>query len=392
MMIRRRFLKAASAVTVGLASTACQAAGLRVPAPPPLTTPAASSIPKKPNATALPDGLRALADARKLRFGSAFSGTLFNSDKQQQVLDIYRRDFNLATLHSGFYWSAWEEERGKISPYQIDQMKRQAEALQRAGITDLRGHPLIFPTLEPQWLIEGLKSGKIKKVEAIDIVTQHIRDMMTPFIGIIKEWVVVNEPFRFYGADRGDYFKLVIGEDYVDMAFQTAREVDPQAKLLLNDYDTHAKSGRGTRYESDKDPIIYNKALIDRLKAKGLVDGIGTQMHISAAKPPKADDLIETFRGYGLPVHITELDVNLKDSALITNRKRFEQQAQVYADMLQAALQSGVCESVCLWEFGDKYSWLEDSYFSFASPDADATPWGDALKPKPAYDALRQTL
>ncbi len=107
-MNRRRFLKAASTVTVGLASTACQAAGLRIPTPPPMARPAASPIPQKPVAPVLPDGLRALADARNLRFGSAFSGTLFNSDKRQQVLDIYRRDFNLATLHSGFYWSAWE--------------------------------------------------------------------------------------------------------------------------------------------------------------------------------------------------------------------------------------------------------------------------------------------
>jgi hypothetical protein len=56
-MIRRRFLKAASAIPLGLASTACQAVGVRLPAPPPVV-PAASPIPKAP-AT----GLRALADA-----------------------------------------------------------------------------------------------------------------------------------------------------------------------------------------------------------------------------------------------------------------------------------------------------------------------------------------
>ncbi len=99
---------------------------------------------------------------------------------------------------------------------------------------------------------------------------------------------------------------------------------------MLNDYDTHAKSGRG-RYDSDKDPIKTNKVLIDRLKAQGLVDSIGTQMHISAANPPKTDDLIETFRGYGLPVHITELDVNLKDNSAITNRKRFERKHRCMA-------------------------------------------------------------
>jgi len=315
---------------------------------------------------------------------------VFDSPNRPQLLDVFARDFNLATLHSGFYWNAWEPEPGKINQTALTDMQVQAATLQSIGITDLRGHPLVFPTVEPAWLMDGLKGGQIKKAQAIDVLPQHIHTVMTPFKGVIGEWAVVNEPYRFYGPDRGDYWKLVIGEEYVELAFRAAREADPAAKLLLNDYDNHAISGRN-RYSSDQDPIHRSKLLIERLKTKGLVDGLGLQMHLQADKPPKKDDLIETMRGYGVPVHITELDVNLKN-VIGSDDARFALQAQIFADVLDAALASGVCQSVCLWEFGDKYSWLEDPWFDFASPLAGGTPYNDALKPKPAYDAMKQVL
>ncbi len=342
------------------------------------------------SATSSPSGLRSLADRIQLRFGSAVSDELFKGPLQQTMLDIYARDFNLATIHSSFYWSVWEPQPGQISSSAVESAKQQIAAMHSIGITDLRGHPLVFPTVEPQWLTDQMLNGKIKKAQAAELLVNHVRTMVEQFRGEIGEWVVVNEPFRFYSPTRGDLWKILLGEDYVEMAFRAAREADPQAKLLLNDYDNHARSGRGV-YTSDQDPITRNKTLVQRLQAKGLIDGIGLQMHIRADKPLAKDDLIATMRSYGVPVHITELDVNLKE-VQGTDAERFAQQARVYADVLEAALQSGVCQSFCFWEFGDKYSWLENPYFDFASPLTDATPYDDALKPKPAYEAMRRVL
>ena len=305
---RRQMLRAGAGLAIAEVVTACQTQPVSrrtLPQRPPQATTTSVTPPLA--------GLRELANKAKLRWGSAVSGRQFSSASRAAQMDIYARDFNLATLHSNFYWSDWEQEQGKPNPDSLSELQRQAAALKSVGVTDLRGHPLMFPTLEPAWLIDGLKQGRIKKAQAIELMKQHIRDLMTPFKGIIREWVVANEPFRFYGADSGDYWKLVIGAEYVEIAFQTAREVDPQAKLLLNDYDNHARNGRGTSYARDNDPIERNKMLVDQLKAKGLIDGLGLQMHISVDKPPQPKDMIETMQGYGLPVHITELDVNLKE-------------------------------------------------------------------------------
>jgi endo-1,4-beta-xylanase len=134
---------------------------------------------------------------------------------------------------------------------------------------------------------------------------------------------------------------------------------------------------------------------VNRLKSKGLISGnsgVGLHMHLDAADPPDKADVINTMRGYGVPVYITELDVNLRNVSG-SPEQRYATQAKIFREAVEACLESGVCRSITFWDIGDKYSWIEtDKGYSKYSPVGDPTPFDDDLQPKPAYFAVKAVL
>jgi endo-1,4-beta-xylanase len=76
-----------------------------------------------------------------------------------------------------------------------------------------------------------------------------------------------------------------------------------------------------------------------------------------------------------------------------TQEERYAKQAEIYKEMLEACLESGVCKSFTVWGIGDKYSWIEtQEWYSEYSPEGIPTLFDDNLKPKPAYFAIRDIL
>jgi len=211
---------------------------------------------------------------------------------------------------------------------------------------------------------------------------------MTQFKGKVTIWPVMNEyhPARW---GRLDILRDIIGdEDLIDIAFQTARESDPSAILIYNDTNNHILD------ESVIDGSVTSntKKIVERLKLKGLIDGVGLHMHLDGANPPSKQAVIQAMRSYGLPVYVTEFDVNMKDVPG-SNEERFAKQARVYQEMIGACLESGVCKTFIQFTPGDQYSWIEhDKSYSGYSLNADATAFDDNLQPKPAYFAMLQAL
>jgi len=111
---------------------------------------------------------------------------------------------------------------------------------------------------------------------------------------------VVNEPLDSSGGLRNSIFNTILGESFIDLAFQAAREADPSAKLYINEYGL---DGPGTKLTG-----MVN--LISRLKSRGVpIDGVGTQAHLLLGQVDGVPSSLETLAATGLDVAITELEI-----------------------------------------------------------------------------------
>lgn len=338
------------------------------------TTQAPNELFAPPPQTALPP-LRELADQLGITVGVDLEGALFSDPTYQQIVG---REFNLATIDSGVYWIWSEPQKGQIVLPWADQELPFAQTRNMI----VRGHPLVWVDNSnsfdsvPDWLLYGHAS----KDEWIGILRNHVSQIVHHYRGQMREWVVVNE------ASENGLFYTHIGADYIEIAFQAAREADPGAILIYNDYNNE-RPYMYWSYWGMSTPRTQD--IVQRLKSKGLIDGVGLQMHVfNATVAPSKADMIAAMQSYGVPVYITECDVDLT-GINGTQEQRFAFQATIYAQIADACIESGVCKSLTFWGIGDKYSWLE-TYLD--EPDADATLYDDNLVPKPAYYAVQNSF
>ena len=118
------------------------------------------------------------------------------------------------------------------------------------------------------------------------------------------------------------------------MAFDEARK-NTDVPLILNDFDIEK-----TRTQK------YNriKVLVETLKSRNLIDGIGIQMHIDPNNPPSKEALIENFKSWGIDVYLTELDVPTINEQI---------KAKIFSDVFSAAMESGVVKQINIWGLGN---------------------------------------
>lgn len=313
--------------------------------------------------TPRPPTLRELADIRGFKIG-----TFYMSQEFDRITAIQEREFNLAGIYVGM--SLTQPEQGT---FDFDIMRGLANRAER-NKREIIVHPLIWAGDIPRWLSDR----HFSREELITIIRNHISMTMRQLIGKKAIYVVVNEAYI-----NDDIFNAVIGSDYVDIAFQVARATDPSAILIYNDYNNHTTRGERTK---------LTRQIVERLKSKKLIDGVGLEMHLNGAIPPTNADVITTMKSYGMPVYVTEFDVNLKD-VTGSREQRFAKQARLYKEMFRAAIESGVCRYFVVFQTGDKFSvWETLPGLPGYSVDADPTAFDDNLSPKPAYFALRDAL
>jgi endo-1,4-beta-xylanase len=360
--VRGRPLAAALASLVALAG--CGGGGDFGPSPVP--SPSATPVPGLPWNEVAP--LRQAAASSGRLVGAALVSSLLA--REPVYAAAAGRHFNYVTAEWEMKWDPIQKTPGVYDFTGADAIVAFAES---QGM-QVKGHALIWHGATPKW-VEALSPPELRVA-----FEDHIRTVAGRYRRRVRAWDVVNEAIddSTYGL-RSTVFSRGLGDDYVAEAFRLARKADPDAQLVYNDY-----GGEGLNRKSD---AIYN--LVKGLKERGLVDGVGLQMHVSATSFPSAADVranIERLADLGLQVNISEMDVRVKDVPGDATA-RLARQRQVYRDVLGACMAVPRCEAVTLWGFTDAHSWIDAAF----GPD-DPLVLDEQYRAKPAFFGMEDAF
>ena len=314
--------------------------------------------------------LRDSAARRGIFIGAAVNLTPFRNEAA--YTETLRREFNMLVAENAFKFDALHTARNTYNFNDADALVAFAEANNMA----IRGHTLVWYNQIPGWLT----GGNFTRDDVIAIMREHIMTVMGRYRGRIHAWDVVNEAIADGTGQlrTNSFWHQKIGPEYIRMAFQFAREADPDAILYYNDYSAE---GSGTKSDA-----VYN-LMRDLLNQGAPVDGVGWQMHqinpfrIQQAHRTNAQRLADL----GLEISITEMDVRI---SLPNEPPEPEQQALAYRDVTEFCLSTPSCKAVVTWGFTDKYSWIP----GFAPGFGDALIFDTNYQPKPAYFSIQSVL
>ena len=168
----------------------------------------------------------------------------------------------------------------------------------------VNGHCLVWHSQAPDWwFTNGYNASPASKEVLKERLIKHIKTVVGHFKGKVFGWDVVNEAIEDDGSFRKSPYYNLLGEEFIEIAFRTAHEADPDAELYYNDYSM-SKPGK-------REAVCR---LVKRLKEKGLrIDGVGMQSHNGLDYPDLKDyeKSIDAFAACGVKVLITELDINV---------------------------------------------------------------------------------
>ncbi len=148
---------------------------------------------------------------------------------------------------------------------------------------------------------------RASREELLQRMRDHIHTVVNRYKGKIKVWDVVNEALADGGTNilRNSLWLEIIGPDFIAKAFQYAHEADPDAILRYNDYGLESSAKR-------RKLITLIKSLQEQ---KVPIHAIGSQTHVNVSTGfAEMDRELTELATLGLPIHITELDVNSAQS------------------------------------------------------------------------------
>lgn len=197
-------------------------------------------------------------------------------------------------------------------------------------------HTMVWGAQQPNWIASLPAQQQAEEVE------EWIRSFCQryPDVDLID---VVNEPPPH---TTPSYMNAIggtgsTGYDWIIWAFQKTRQYCPNATLILNDYNV-------LRWQTDSFVRIANA-----VKGSGYVDALGAQAHGLETLPlGELQTNLNKLVGVGLPVYISEYDVNIASDS---------EQLRVFQEQFQLFWNTPQIQGITLWGYHYGATWVPNS-------------------------------
>ena len=293
----------------------------------------------------------------------------------KQRMDKWLKLFNYGTLP--FYWGRYEPVEGKTA---YAETMEAARFLRGQGV-QVKGHPLCWHTVCADWLMQ------FSNEEILHRQLERIHREVTAYKGVIDMWDVINEVVIMPVFDKYDNAVTRICKQMgrvplVKEVFTAAKECNPDAVLLINDFNTSP---------------AYEALLEELLEADVPISAVGIQSHQHQGYwgREKLEDVLERFSRFGLPIHFTENTLisgeimpayieDLNDwqvDSWPSTPEGEERQAREITEMYSVLFAHPLVEAITTWDFNDG-CWLK-APSGFVHEDNSE---------KPSYYALQELI
>ena len=270
----------------------------------------------------------------------------------RQRMEKWLALFNYGTLP--FYWGRYEPEEGKTA---YPETMAAAKWLREQGV-QVKGHPLCWHTACAPWLMQYSNEEILRRQ------IERIHRDVNAYKGVIGLWDVINEVVIMPVFDKYDNAITRICKEkgrirLVKEVFAAAKESDPDAVLLINDFNVS---------------VSYEILLEGLLEAGVPISAIGIQSHQHQGYwgLDKLNNVLERFSRFGLPIHFTEntlisgaiMPAHIDDlndwqvDSWPSTPVGEERQAREIAEMYSVLFAHPLVEAITTWDFNDG-CWLK---------------------------------
>lgn len=269
----------------------------------------------------------------------------------KERVDKWLEVYNYGTVP--FYWGGFEPVEGQL---QTENRMKASKYLQDRGVK-VKGHPLCWHTVCADWLLKYDNDTIFNKQ------IERIHREVTAFKGTVDMWDVINEVVIMPVFDKYDNAITRICKEHgrvrlIKEMFEAAKGSNPDAVLLLNDFNT------SQAYEILVDGCLEAGVPISAI-------GIQSHQHQGYWGAEKVHEVLERFEHFGLPIHFTEntlisgdiMPAHIQDlndwqvPEWPSTPEGEERQMKEMEEMYRILFEHPLVEAITGWDFADG-AWL----------------------------------